>query len=81
MCIRDSTPPGLTFKNFTNLVYLTTDGIFGAALYTSSLYIVLFVALGALMEVSGIGEAKLAELEGWITIEDLPEGSDETTKE
>ncbi len=47
---------GLTFKNFTNLVYLTTDGIFGAALYTSSLYIVLFVALGALMEVSGIGD-------------------------
>ena len=34
-----------------------------------------------LLEVSGIGEAKLAELEGWITIEDLPEGSDETTKE
>lgn len=47
---------GLTFKNFINLTYLTTDGIFGAALYTSSLYIVLFVALGALMEVSGVGD-------------------------
>ena len=48
--------PGLTFKNFINLIYLTTDGIFGSPLYTSSLYIVLFVALGALMEVSGIGD-------------------------
>jgi len=48
--------PGLTFKNFINLIYLTTDGIFGAPLYTSSLYIVLFVALGSLMEVSGIGD-------------------------
>ena len=47
---------GLTFKNFINLTYLTTDGIFGAALYTSSLYIVLFVTLGALMEVSGVGD-------------------------
>lgn len=47
---------GLSFKNFINLTYLTTDGIFGTALYTSSLYIVLFVTLGALMEVSGIGD-------------------------
>ena len=47
---------GLTFKNFINLTYLTTDGIFGAALYTSSLYIILFVTLGALMEVSGVGD-------------------------
>ena len=40
-----------------------------------------FTSMEGLLEVSGIGEAKLAELEGWITIEDLPEGSDETTKE
>ena len=40
-----------------------------------------FTSVEGLLEVSGIGEAKLAELEGWITIEDLPEGSDETTKE
>ena len=48
--------PGLTFKNFTNLIYLTTDGIFGAALYASAVYIVLFVALGAFLEVSGVGD-------------------------
>ncbi|MCQ2554389.1 MAG: TRAP transporter fused permease subunit, partial [Clostridia bacterium] len=48
--------PGLTFKNFINITYITNDGIFGQAIYTSSLYIVLFITLGAIMEVSGVGD-------------------------
>ena len=31
-----------------------------------------FESIEELMEVSGIGEAKLAELEGWITVEQTP---------
>ena len=48
--------PGMTLKKFTSLVYLTTDGIFGSPLYASASYVVLFVLLGAIMSVSGIGE-------------------------
>ena len=48
--------PGMTLKKFTSLVYLTTDGIFGAPLYASASYVVLFVLLGAIMSVSGIGD-------------------------
>lgn len=41
-----------------------------------------FESIEELMEVSGIGEAKLAELEGWITVGAPPEGGGETsTKE
>ena len=47
--------PGMTLKKFTSLVYLTTDGIFGSPLYASASYVVLFVLLGAIMSVSGIG--------------------------
>lgn len=48
--------PGMTLKKFTSLVYLTTDGIFGSPLYASAFYVVLFVLLGAIMSVSGIGD-------------------------
>lgn len=48
--------PGMTLKKFTSLVYLTTDGIFGSPLYASASYGVLFVLLGAIMSVSGIGD-------------------------
>ena len=48
--------PGMTLKTFTSLVYLTTDGIFGSPLYASASYVVLFVLLGAIMSVSGIGD-------------------------
>ena len=37
-----------------------------------------FETVEELLEVSGIGEAKLAELEGWITVEQ-PENGGETT--
>ena len=48
--------PGMTLKKFTSLVYLTTDGIFGSPLYASASYVVLFVLLGAIMSVAGIGD-------------------------
>ena len=48
--------PGMTLKKFTSLVYLTTDGIFGSPLYASASSVVLFVLLGAIMSVSGIGD-------------------------
>ena len=48
--------PGMTLKKFTSLDYLTTDGIFGSPLYASASYVVLFVLLGAIMSVSGIGD-------------------------
>lgn len=48
--------PGMTLKKFTSLAYLTTDGIFGSPLYASASYVVLFVLLGAIMSVSGIGD-------------------------
>ena len=48
--------PGMTLKKFTSLVYLTIDGIFGSPLYASASYVVLFVLLGAIMSVSGIGD-------------------------
>lgn len=48
--------PGMTLKKFTSLVYLTTDGIFGSPPYASASYVVLFVLLGAIMSVSGIGD-------------------------
>ena len=50
------TQPGMTLKKVTSLVYLTTDGIFGSPLYASASYVVLFVLLGAIMSVSGIGD-------------------------
>ena len=48
--------PGMSLKKFTSLIYLTTDGIFGTPLYASASYVVLFVILGAIMSVSGVGD-------------------------
>lgn len=48
--------PGLTLKKFVNLIYLTTNGIWGSPLYASASYVVIFVLLGAVMSVSGIGD-------------------------
>lgn len=48
--------PGLTLKKFVNLIYLTTSGIWGTPLYASASYVVIFVLLGAVMGVSGIGD-------------------------
>lgn len=48
--------PGLTVKKFINLIYLTTNGIWGSPLYASSSYVVIFVLLGAVMGVSGLGD-------------------------
>lgn len=48
--------PGMTLKKFVNLIYLTTSGIWGTPLYASASYVVLFVLLGAVMSVSGIGD-------------------------
>ncbi len=48
--------PGLTVKKFINLIYLTTNGIWGSPLYASASYVVIFVLLGAIMSVSGIGD-------------------------
>lgn len=48
--------PGMGLKRFINVAYLTTDGIFGTPLYSSAVYIVLFVVLGAVLEETGIGD-------------------------
>jgi len=48
--------PGMTIKKFVNLLYLTTSGIWGTPLYASASYVVIFVLLGAVMGVSGIGD-------------------------
>ena len=48
--------PGMTLKKFVNLIYLTTSGIWGTPLYASASYVVIFVLLGAVMSVSGIGD-------------------------
>ena len=48
--------PGMTLKKFVNLIYLTTSGIWGTPLYASASYVVIFVLLGAVMGVSGIGD-------------------------
>ncbi len=48
--------PGMPLKKFVNLIYLTTSGIWGSPLYASASYVVLFVLLGAIMSVSGIGD-------------------------
>lgn len=48
--------PGMGLKRFINVAYLTTDDIFGTPLYSSAVYIVLFVVLGAVLEETGIGD-------------------------
>ena len=48
--------PGMGLKRFINVAYLTTDGIFGTPLYSSAVYIVLYVVLGAILQETGIGD-------------------------
>ncbi|MFC5464228.1 TRAP transporter permease [Lederbergia graminis] len=48
--------PGLTLNRFINIVYLSSDGIFGVALYASAVYIVLFIILGAVFAETGVGD-------------------------
>ena len=48
--------PGITFRKFISLLYLTTDGIFGTPLYACTTYVYLFVLLGAILEVTGVGD-------------------------
>lgn len=47
--------PGLSLARFINIVYLSSDGIFGTALYASAVYIVLFIILGSLFVETGVG--------------------------
>lgn len=46
---------GLSLGKFATLTCLTTDGIFGTALYASARYVVLFILLGAIMNETGTG--------------------------
>lgn len=46
---------GMNLSRYINMAYLTTDGIFGTPLYSSAVYVVLFVVLGAVMEETGVG--------------------------
>src|SRR5699024_1493355 len=48
--------PGLSIERLVSIVYLTSDGIFGVALYASAVYIVLFIILGAIFLETGVGD-------------------------
>ncbi len=47
---------GFPISRIVYVVYLTTEGIFGMALYVSSTFIVLFIILAAFLKETGIGE-------------------------
>ena len=47
---------GLNLRRFINLVFVTSDGVWGTPLYASALYIVLFVILGAVLQETGVGD-------------------------
>lgn len=47
---------GLNLRRFINLVFITTDGVWGTPIYASALYIVLFVILGAVLQETGVGD-------------------------
>ena len=47
---------GLNLRRFINLVFITSDGVWGTPLYASALYIVLFVILGAVLQETGVGD-------------------------
>lgn len=47
---------GMNAGRIVNLSVLTTEGIFGSALYASAVYIVLFVILGSLFNETGVGD-------------------------
>lgn len=48
--------PGFSLASLTNIIYLTTDGIYGSAIYASASYIVLFVILGSVFNETGVGD-------------------------
>jgi len=48
--------PGITFRKFISLLYLTTDGIFGTPLYACTSYVFMFVLLGSILNVTGVGD-------------------------
>ena len=47
---------GLNLRRFVNLVFITSDGVWGTPIYASALYIVLFVILGAVLQETGVGD-------------------------
>jgi len=47
---------GLNMRRFINLVFVTSDGVWGTPIYASALYIVLFIILGAVMQETGVGD-------------------------
>ena len=47
---------GLNLRRFTNLLFVTSDGVWGTPIYASALYIVLFVILGAVLQETGVGD-------------------------
>lgn len=47
---------GLSLKKFISVMYLSSDGVFGTALYSSAAFIVLFIILGAIFQETGIGQ-------------------------
>ena len=47
---------GLNMRRFINLLFITSDGVWGTPIYASALYIVLFVILGAVLQETGVGD-------------------------
>ncbi|WP_297211492.1 TRAP transporter permease [uncultured Flavonifractor sp.] len=47
---------GMDLSRLISIVYLSTDGIYGTAIYASASYIVLFVILGAVFNETGVGD-------------------------
>ena len=47
---------GLNLRRFINLVFVTSDGVWGTPIYASALYIVLFIILGAVLQETGVGD-------------------------
>lgn len=50
------THQGLNLRRFINLLFVTSDGVWGTPIYASALYIVLFVILGAVLQETGVGD-------------------------
>lgn len=47
---------GFNVEGIVNIVYLTTEGIYGIAIYVSATFIFLFIILAALLEETGMGQ-------------------------
>lgn len=48
--------PGYSYERIVSHLYLSTNGLFGIPLDVSATYVVLFILLGAFLEVTGIGD-------------------------